>query len=1550
MHAWPVAVVVLIVLLSAGTALGQAANHAPDQPQLVSPTSGANDVTSPVVLNVFASDADANRLTVTFYGREYAKSPDFVIAVFGDTQNYYSTYGTTGIDYFKAQSQWLVTNRQTKNIAYMAHVGDGTFDNIGSQWAYASDAVAPLEDSTATGLPSGIPMDIAVGNHDELGGSTALYNTYFGIDRFSGRGYYGGHYSTTNDNHYDLFSAGGMDFIAVNLAFGVTSGALSWANQVLQQYTNRRAIVISHELISPGNPASWSGDGLTIYNAVKVNPNLFLMLCGHNGGDGKRVDVYNGNTVYTLMTDYSGDKNGGNGYIRLLTFSPATNNIHVTTYSPTAGPRTASPTWDLPYTMGRSFAVLGTSVVPAGSNATLSWGNLAAETQYEWYARVSDGIAATTGSTWSFSTVSQLSPLAPTALQAAAVPSRQINLSWTDNSANESGFEIDRSLDGISFAPISTVGANTTVFNDTGLAAGNTYYYKVRAFNAIGSSGFSNVASAHIAGTAPVAPTGLTALAPGTQIALSWTDASNNEDGFRVERSVDGVTFSTLSSVVANVTTFTDNTVQSGIRYSYRVLAFNSAGLSTYSNVASASAAQVGFAPVADVTIRPDYPSSNFGTETELKVDGDPLKEVLLKFAVSGVLGRTVSKASLNLWVSTDGSVFGGSFYRVADNSWTENTVTWNNAPAADATPIASLGSVKTDFSYSVDLTSVITGDGTYSLLLKSTNPDGVYYSSKEGSHSPQLIVAVQDNTTQQPPAAPSGLTATAAGSSEIDLSWTDNSANESAFEIDRSLDGINFAAVASVASNTNAYTDAGLKAATLYYYRVRAFNSGGNSGFSSTASAQTVGIKPASPTSLTTAAAGADQINLGWADNSSNEDGFSIERSDDGTNFVQIATVASDSVSYNDAGLSPATLYYYRVSAFNSQGSSTYSNVANASTGQRVPAAPSGLATQASSSQIDLTWTDNSSNEDGFKIERSSDGVAFEQTGTVAANVISYSDATVAAGTGYYYRLRAYNTAGDSAFSNIASATTTQVAPAAPTSLTATPSGSTQVNLSWSESSSPVDGFTLERSSDDVNFTSLVTLSGTSKNYSDTGLTAGTTYYYRVRAFNSAGTSQYSNTAKATTSQVAPAAPSDLTATTAGATQIGLTWSDSANNEDGFTIERSGDGASFTALASVAANVNSYSDGALTSATKYYYRVRAFNQAGDSGYSNIAGASTGQVAPAAPASLTAISVSSTQVNLAWTDNASNEDAFKIERSADNVTYTQIATTGVNATTYNDTGLMVGATYYYRVRATNSGGDSGYSNVAGATTGQINPAAPTNLTATVSDNTITLTWIDNSSNEDGFSIERSLDGSTFNALATAIANATSYSDSTAAPATTYHYRVQAFSSSGKSAYSNVASAAVSQITLQAVADVTIRPDYPSSNFGSESDLKVDGDPLKEVLLKFTVTGVSGKTVTKALLSMFVSTDGSVFGGSFYRVFNNSWTESGVTWNNAPIAEANPIASFGKVRTGAWFSVDVTPAITGDGTYSFLLKSTNPDAAYYSSKENSNPPKLVLTVN
>jgi hypothetical protein len=90
--------------------------------------------------------------------------------------------------------------------------------------------------------------------------------------------------------------------------------------------------------------------------------------------------------------------------------------------------------------------------------------------------------------------------------------------------------------------------------------------------------------------------------------------------------------------------------------------------------------------------------------------------------------------------------------------------------------------------------------------------------------------------------------------------------------------------------------------------------------------------------------------------------------------------------------------------------------------------------------------------------------------------------------------------------------------------------------------------------------------------------------------------------------------------------------------------------------------------------------------------------------APAAPGSLSATAVSRSQINLAWTDNANNEDGFHIERSTDNVTFAQVASVGANTTTYANTALKRSTTYYYRVRAYNGGGNSAYSNIASATT------------------------------------------------------------------------------------------------------------------------------------------------------------------------------------------------------------------------------------------------------
>ena len=281
------------------------------------------------------------------------------------------------------------------------------------------------------------------------------------------------------------------------------------------------------------------------------------------------------------------------------------------------------------------------------------------------------------------------------------------------------------------------------------------------------------------------------------------------------------------------------------------------------------------------------------------------------------------------------------------------------------------------------------------------------------------------------------------------------------------------------------------------------------------------------------------------------------------------------------------------------------------------------------------------------------------------------------------------------------------------------------------------------------------------------------------------------------------PAAPSSLTAQAVSSNQINLAWTDNADNETGFKIERcTGAGCSdFSQIATVGANVTSYSNTGLAASTSYSFRVRATNEAGDSGYSNTASATTDAPPspPAAPSSLTAEAVSTSQIDLAWTDNADNETGFKIERcnGAGCNDFAQIATVGANVTSYSNTGLAASTSYSYRVRATNDVGDSGYSNEGNATTEDLPqpPAAPSGLEASVvSSSQIDLTWTDNASNENGFTIERSLDQTNWSEVGDVGAGVTSYQDSGLDASTTYCYRVCAYNVAGDSAYSNVASA------------------------------------------------------------------------------------------------------------------------------------------------------------
>ena len=186
------------------------------------------------------------------------------------------------------------------------------------------------------------------------------------------------------------------------------------------------------------------------------------------------------------------------------------------------------------------------------------------------------------------------------------------------------------------------------------------------------------------------------------------------------------------------------------------------------------------------------------------------------------------------------------------------------------------------------------------------------------------------------------------------------------------------------------------------------------------------------------------------------------------------------------------------------------------------------------------------------------------------------------------------------------------------------------------------------------------------------------------------------------------PPAPSPLSAQTESASRVALTWTDNGIDETGYDVQRSAaDDNTWTTVASPDATATTYTVTGLSSSTAYDFRVRAINAQGPSVWSNVATATTAAT-PGVPAAPTNLAVTSTGVNsvtLGWTDNASDEDLYRIERTPfGQATWTLAGTVGPNVVTFTDTGRTANTAYTYRVRAQNNGGDSAWSGTVDATT------------------------------------------------------------------------------------------------------------------------------------------------------------------------------------------------------------------------------------------------------
>ena len=705
------------------------------------------------------------------------------------------------------------------------------------------------------------------------------------------------------------------------------------------------------------------------------------------------------------------------------------------------------------------------------------------------------------------------------------------------------------------------------------------------------------------------------------------------------------------------------------------------------------------------------------------------------------------------------------------------------------------------------------------------------------GNEASSLTNKSVENDTQSAddlPSAPRDLTATAVDRTEIDLKWdapSDNGGSRiTGYRIEFSDTGSGGwdDLVDDTDDTKTSYTHTGLEPGTRQYYRVAAINRDGEGPWSDIDDATTEGGVPGVPRNLTAVESGSSRINLSWSapisDGGSRITGYEIEVSSNGgrTWTVRVSNTRSSSTTYAHTGLESGTTWHYRVSAINSEGTGEPSNVASETTDIGPPRAPSSLSAVApGESQIRLSWAppsdDGGARITGYRIDVSTSGGALwtvlnGNTGSIST---AYTHTNLPPGSRRSYRVAAINSQGRGAYSNTASATTRAVVPDAPTNLTATASGQTQVNLSWRaplmDGGARITGYRVEWSATGGTPWNVLTSRHTSTTYTHRGLSPATTRHYRVSAINSVGTGDASNVATATTDATVPSAPVRLSARANGQNQIDLTWTapttDGGAPVTGYRIESSPNGSSWTPLRSnTGSNATSYSHTGLAPATKRYYRVYAINIAGRSPASNVANATTDATVPAAPTNLSANASGTSQIDLSWRapsfNGGSRITGYRIEfgESGNGPWLALVANTLSGSTSYSDTGLAPATTRYYRVFAINAVGSGTESGVANATTDATVPDAPTNLIATATEPTrIDLVWTapayDGGSPVTGYRIEVSEDGAVWADLVRSTAvTTTAYGHTGLMPGSTRHYRVSAINFAGTGAPSNIATA------------------------------------------------------------------------------------------------------------------------------------------------------------
>ena len=563
-------------------------------------------------------------------------------------------------------------------------------------------------------------------------------------------------------------------------------------------------------------------------------------------------------------------------------------------------------------------------------------------------------------------------------------------------------------------------------------------------------------------------------------------DSSDAAEGPVLLTTVDGAS-TAYTDVVAPETTY-DYTVRARDAADNVGPAGNTASVTT---PALPTSGTFTFNVGADSYVNSSNGSSNYGTATSLRIDASPEQITYLRFDLSG-MGGMATQVTLRLYAQANGSA-GCSVLPVADSSWGETSITWSNAPARGS-PVATCSGFSANSWVEVALpASLVTGNGPLSLAISDPSSTATRFSSREGGSAAQLMVTTTE-PDGVPPSAPGTLTATAAGSSAIDLAWGAATDDVGVVAYDIYRDG---GLLTSVSGGTLSHQDTGLASASTHDYHVVARDGGGNTGPPGNTASATTDTAPTSGT-WTFAAAADSYVD---ASNATANYGTSTQLRIDASP-QQISYLRFD-ISGVSGSVSGVTLRLY-AQAKGSKGCSVLP-VADSTWGEttinwnNAPARGSSAASCASFSAN--SWVEVSLPV-GLVSGNGSLSLAISNPSSTSTRFSSREGSTPA-------QLVVVTSAPDG------------VAPSAPGTLSATAVGANAIALAWGAATDNIGVVAYDIYRDSGLLTSV---GGSTLSYQDGGLAASSTHSYTVSARDSSGNVGLSSNPASATTAAAPA------------------------------------------------------------------------------------------------------------------------------------------------------------------------------------------------------------------------------------------------------------------------------------------------------------------------------------------------------------------------------------------------------------------------------------------